>query len=158
MIRVRVGISFARFDYVHVETENSMKIETVSNHQYASQRIQHGNSTVGANGQSSFAAILSANTAQTAPTEKKNDQVDFTSMTRQELADWMNSQIRSGEMSLDDSSPFLGMTVKISATTGQLVDMGTDSERINFIEKARQGYEGALSRNDQDLAERLKMS
>ena len=83
-------------------------------------------------------------------------QADFTSMTRQEMFDWMNNQIRSGKMSLDESSPFLGMTMKISVATGQPVDMATDTTRINFVEKARLGIEGALSRNDPDLAKRLQ--
>lgn len=32
----------------------------------------------------------------------------ITDMTRQELFDWMNGEVRSGKMSLDDSSVFLG--------------------------------------------------
>jgi len=69
-------------------------------------------------------------------------------MTRKEMFDWMNDQIRSGKMSLDESSPFLGMTMKISVATGQPVDMATDTTRINFVEKARLGIEGARSNND----------
>ena len=68
----------------------------------------------------------------------------------------MNDQIRSGQMSLDDSSPFLGMTMKVTVATGQPVDMAADSTRINFVEKARLGIEGALSNNDPDLAKRLQ--
>lgn len=79
-------------------------------------------------------------------------------MTRQEMFDWMNQQIRSGKMSLDESSPFLAMTVKISAATGQPVDMASDGTRVNFIEKARLGIDGALSRNDADLAKRLQLA
>jgi hypothetical protein len=81
---------------------------------------------------------------------------DFTSMTRQEMFDWMNGQIRAGKMSLDESSPFLGMTVKISVATGQAVDMATDDTRIDFIERARLGIEAAMSRNDPDSAGRLR--
>jgi len=77
-------------------------------------------------------------------------------MTRKEMFDWMNDQIRSGKMSLDESSPFLGMTMKISVATGQPVDMATDTTRINFVEKARLGIEGARSNNDPDLAKRLQ--
>lgn len=86
------------------------------------------------------------------------DQADFTRMTRQEMFNWMNAEIRSGRMSLDESSPFVGMTMKISVATGQPVDMATDATRINFIDKARAGIEGALSRKDQGLAERLQMA
>lgn len=50
----------------------------------------------------------------------------------------------------------MGMTMKISVETGQPVDMATDTTRINFIEKARLGIEGARSIDDQKLAERLQ--
>ncbi len=79
-------------------------------------------------------------------------------MTRQEMTDWMNEQIRTGKMLLDESAPFMGMTMKISVATGQPVDMATDTTRINFIEKARLGIECARSLNDQKLAERLQMA
>ncbi len=85
-----------------------------------------------------------------------SEAIDFRNMTRQEMFDWMNDQIRNGKMSLDESSPFLGMTVKLSATTGQPVDMTTDTERFNFFEKARNGIEFARSRFDYDSAERLQ--
>jgi hypothetical protein len=71
------------------------------------------------------------------------------------MFDWMNDQIRGGKMSLDEGSPFLGMTMKISVATGQPVDMATDTARINFVEKARLGVEAARANNDQDLEQRL---
>lgn len=81
---------------------------------------------------------------------------DFTGMTRQELFDWMNGQIVSGKMSLQESTPFLSMTVKVSAVSGQSVDMATDTERIDFIERARQGIAFSLSHFDRENAERLQ--
>lgn len=81
---------------------------------------------------------------------------DFTGMTRQQLFDWMNSQIKSGAMSLDQSTPFLGMTVKIDTRTMQPVDMASDATPVNFMERARGGIAGALSRGDQDSAARLQ--
>lgn len=81
---------------------------------------------------------------------------DFTGMTRQQLFDWMNSQIRSGAMSLDESTPFLGMTLKIDAQTMQPVDMASDTTLVNFMDNARQGIAGALWRGDQDSAARLQ--
>lgn len=82
--------------------------------------------------------------------------VDFTRMTRQEMFDWVNEQIRGGAMSLDESTPFIGMTLKISVETGQSVDLATDTERVDFIEKARRGIEGALWRRNYDEADRLR--
>ncbi|MDZ4369036.1 MAG: hypothetical protein U0987_18750 [Afipia sp.] len=63
-------------------------------------------------------------------------------MTRQQMFDWMNNQIRSGAMSLDDSTSFLGMVLKIDAVTGQPVDMTSDSTLVNFVDRATQGIAG----------------
>ena len=127
-----------------------MKVNTESNHIYTTQRTQ-ASAAAGAN-PASFSSALSAATAESSTAK----QADFTSMTRKEIFDWMNDQIRSGKMSLDESTPFLGMTMKISVATGQPVNMATDSTRINFVEKARLGIEGARSNNDPDLAKRLQ--
>jgi hypothetical protein len=129
-----------------------MKINTEATPFYTSQRAQKP--AAASTNSASFSSALAAATAKTSTVK----QADFTSMTRQEMFDWMNSQIRSGKMSLDESSPFLGMTMKVSVATGQPVDMATDTTRINFIEKARLGIEGALSRNDPDLAKRLQIA
>ena len=130
-----------------------MRIEYGSNPLHVSQRAQTS-AAAGASPASptSFSSALAAATAATSAAR----QADFTGMTRQEMFDWMNGQIRSGKMSLDESLPFLGMTMKISAATGQPVDMATDNTRIDFIEKARSGIEGALSRSDPDSAGRLQ--
>ena len=80
----------------------------------------------------------------------------FDSMTRQELFDWMNQQLRSGNMSFEDSTAFLGMTIKFDAATGQMVDMQTDTTRHNFLATARDGLAGALWRHDQPAADRLQ--
>jgi len=129
-----------------------MKINTDSHPTFTTQRAQAASAT---NTQStSFSSALAAATAE-APSVK---QANFTSMTRQDLFDWMNGQIRSGNMSLDESTAFLGMTMKVSVATGQPVDMATDTTRINFMEKARAGIEGAMSRNDPDLAKRLQQA
>lgn len=127
-----------------------MKVNTESNHIYTTQRTQA--STSASTTPASFSSALSAANAESTTTK----QADFSNMTRKEMFDWMNDQIRSGKMSLDESSPFLGMTMKISVATGQPVDMSTDTTRINFVEKARLGIEGARSNNDPDLAKRLQ--
>lgn len=129
-----------------------MKVNnTESNHFNTTQHAQ--TSTAESTNSASFSsALTTAATAETVPVK----QTDFTSMTRKEMFDWMNDQIRSGEMSLDESSPFMGMTMKISVTTGQPADMATDTTRINFVEKARLGLEAARANYDPDLAERLQ--
>ena len=127
-----------------------MKVNTESNHFYTTQRAQTYTAT--STNSTSFSSALSAANAESTTTKK----ADFTNMTRKEMFDWMNDQIRSGKMSLDESSPFLEMTMKISVATGQPVDMVRDTTRINFVEKARLGIEGARSNNDPDLAKRLQ--
>lgn len=106
-----------------------------------------------------FEAILSGQTADTRkPVDSRTEDgaLDFTSMTRQELFDWMNGQLRDGEMSFDESSAFLGMTLKISATTGEQADLATDTSRIDFTEKARQGIEFYQSHFDDASVDRLQ--
>lgn len=127
-----------------------MKISTETSPPYSAPRTQP--SSTPATGPSSFSSALAAATGQTLSARP----ADFASMTRREMTDWMNEQIRTGKMSLDESAPFMGMTMKISVERGQPADMATDTTRINFIEKARLGIEGARSIDDQKLAERLQ--
>lgn len=86
----------------------------------------------------------------TAPQAGATNQNNFTSMTRQEMRDWVNTQISSGEMSLDDSRPFMAMTMKIPVDSlgGEMPAEG-DATRYDFTQKIRDGIEGAQSRNDE---------
>ena len=83
-------------------------------------------------------------------------QTDFSSMTRQEMRDWVNDQIRSGNMTLDDSTPFVTMTMKMPVGGFAEVDAATDGERIDFTQRARSGIEDARSRNDDVTAKLLE--
>jgi hypothetical protein len=82
--------------------------------------------------------------------------IDFTNATRQEVFDWMNDEILAGRMTVDESTPFLGMTLKMSAATFQPVDMATDPERINFLDKAQHGIEWADQHGQRDQAAYLR--
>ncbi len=136
-----------------------MKIETAANHVWGrnSRQPMSGDSN-----QPAFASLLmEASTASSLPVSSSTSTttestINFASATRQEMFDWMNSQIRSGAMTLDESTPFLGMTLKISVATGESVNMATDDERIDFRERATRGIEGALSRFDFEAADRLR--
>jgi len=126
-----------------------MKIDTATSHLYASQSAQL--STAARNNSASFSAALSTATAGTSKSDAQGaKQADFTSMTRQEMQEWSNDQIRSGKMSLDDGMPFMAMVMKIpvSGGTGGQLQATNDGERIDFTQKVRAGIEGALSRND----------
>ena len=79
---------------------------------------------------------------------------DFTHMTRKELFDWMNSKIKSGEMSFDESTTFVSMTLSFpvdGAYTGL-----DDTEHVNFMQAVEKGMVGAQQRNDSELFERLQ--
>lgn len=74
---------------------------------------------------------------------------DFTHMTRQGLFDWMNGQIKSGQMSLDDSSGLLGMTLKMPADGAGRPSALDDSERVDFMALAQDGMAWARQHGEQ---------
>ena len=101
-----------------------------------------------------FADVLNdvqqVESAQTAD----NERVGFTDMTRQEMRDWVNNQIRSGEMSVDESRPFMFMTIQgVGESDLQVAD---DNTHYNFMQMAEDGLNAALQRRDSMTAELLK--
>lgn len=116
-----------------------MKIGAGISYSYPSQRPQV--STAERPDFTSFSAALSAARASSAKS------TDFTSMTRQDMHDWVNTQIRSGDMSPDDSRPFMAMTMKIRVSGGASA-AENDSTRHDFMQQARDGILGARSRHD----------
>lgn len=127
-----------------------MKINTESNHIYNTQHIGAFEAK-GANA-TSFSSALSTAIAESSPTK----QLDFNNMSRKDMAEWTNSQIRSGDMSFEDSVPFRLMYMKIPLKEGQTMDMGNDPTPINFFERASSGIEFARSSNDPELAKKLQ--
>ena len=127
-----------------------MKIDTSTSRHYASQSTQI--SAASDDTSASFSAALSTATAGASTSDAEDaEQTDFTSMTRQEMHEWSNEQIRSGNMSLDEGLPFMAMTMKIpvgGGTAGAL-QASDDGERVDFTEKVRAGIEGAMSRHDE---------
>ncbi len=67
-------------------------------------------------------------------------------MSRAELFDWMNAQIKSGEMSLSDSSGFLGMTLRMPVS-GAAATLD-DQERVDFMQLAQDGISWAEQHNE----------
>lgn len=112
----------------------------------------------------SFAATLAVSQADSAGQAEGTRrtggarQPDFTSMTRQDMRDWVNTRIRSGEMSLDASRPLMAMTMKapVDGAHGVAVGAENDATRYDFTQMAREGIQGALSRNDETTLEMLK--
>jgi len=134
-----------------------MKIDTSTSRLYASQSAQL--STASDDTSASFSAALSTATAGASTSDAEDaEQTDFTSMTRQEMQEWSNEQIRSGNMSLDEGLPFMAMTMKIPVGGGTAAELQAsgDGERVDFTEKVRAGIEGAISRNDEDTRTMLE--
>ncbi|TGX56009.1 hypothetical protein E5A73_02535 [Sphingomonas gei] len=123
-----------------------MKINQGGDFPAAARRPQ--SSAVASNGAAPFSTILTAANAD--PAEKvENKEPDFTRMTRKEMFDWMNGKIIGGEMSLDDSSAFLGMTIRIPVAAGFNAPLAIDDrEQVDFVQLAQDGIAGALSRHD----------
>lgn len=92
-----------------------------------------------AGSRSGMTATPMGTTAASASSDTGIRTADFTHMTRKGLADWMNAQIKSGQMSLDDSSGLLGMTmaVPVDAPGGRLTL--DDHERVDFLALAQDG-------------------
>jgi hypothetical protein len=97
----------------------------------------------------SFASVIAATTGASGKTGDEDVRTtDFTQMTRQELLEWVNAKIISGEMSLDGSEGFVGMTIKIPVDGTYA---GLDSaEPVNFMQTAQDGITWAQHHGDTD--------
>lgn len=142
-----------------------MKIDTGANYLYAaSQRALVGNQAVQDGNPSSFAAALAEKTqltgnagfAQASQTVKK---YDFTNMTPQEMQGVMNDLVRSGQISLDETSSLSSMIPSPLSKVnydGQMPETFTQS--WNFLSRIQEGIESALSRNEKESANSLNRS
>jgi len=76
--------------------------------------------------------------------------LDFTSMSRSVLRDTVNSLIKSGKLSLDDTTGLVGIMGPAVTTTvdGSAPPAGYESQSINAFAELKAGIEGARSRND----------
>ena len=102
------------------------------------------------------AAFAAAMAETGGKSEGGTDGPDFTSMTRQELRDWVNDEIRAGRLTIEESAPFLPLTFRMDETGTFEIPAETDTQRFDFLAKTRDNIEAALSFNDNDMAERLK--
>ena len=93
----------------------------------------------------SAAPATDAASAQSADPAKT---FDPTNASRQDVRDWVNGQIRSGQMSLRDSTVFVSLTV-------QAPGAAADANKIDFLDQARQAIGGAAFRGDQDDVARM---
>ncbi|WP_428239570.1 hypothetical protein [Gynuella sp.] len=86
------------------------------------------------------------------------ERLDFSNMSRAEMRTWINNEIKSGQMDLDDSSALMAMTMKIPVGGAGEVAVEGDNERFDFVQKAIDGMDAALSNHDQASYERLSMA
>lgn len=103
---------------------------------------------------SSGSALTSASGASDQTSDGGVQTTDFTHMTRAGLADWVNSQIKSGKMSLEDSTVFVSMTVKIPA--GGTYTGLDNHQSVNFMQMAQGGITWAQQNNDPAMVEQLQ--
>ncbi|BAI73971.1 hypothetical protein AZL_a04400 (plasmid) [Azospirillum sp. B510] len=96
-----------------------------------------------------------------ATTSRKSDQraeaaaskPDFTHMTHKGLFDWMNAKIRSGEMSFDESTAYVSMSVSNIAGSDELtID---DKTQVDFMKRTEDGMDWARKLGNADLYKRL---
>ena len=110
---------------------------------------------LGSTGSPSFAALLERAQGDRKPNEP-GGAYDFTAVTRQQLRDLVNDLIKSGRMSLEASSPLVGMMGPQLRADGSGRMSEADSTRpMNVFTQLQAGTEGAYWRGDQENAKRL---
>lgn len=116
----------------------------------ASYMTQHPPAAQRANAQESFKNTLaSAEVAQTNNNASSPVQrADLTNMTPMDMRNWLNDQIRTGKMTLDESTPFMGMTIGAEA----------DNSPVNYLQKIKGGIEAATWRGNAESKAMWKMA
>jgi len=109
--------------------------------------------------QTSIAKPFSNELMQGEALADRTQRIDFTSMTRLEMHNWVNDQIRSGKMLLDDAFPLWNMVMKIpvaAINAGLDAAFENDDMRYDFMRNAQEGISGALSRGDKAVQKMLE--
>ena len=75
-------------------------------------------------------------------------------MTRKDLAEWVNTKIKNGEMSLDDSGAFMVMTMKMPVN-GVYAGLD-DSAQVNFMQSVQDGVAWARQHSNGDMLKSLE--
>lgn len=92
-----------------------------------------------ANAQDSFKdALATAEATQVNNNAATTKRADLTHMTPMEMREWLNEQLRTGKMTLDESTPFVGMTIGAE----------TNNSPVNYLEKIKGGIEAAIWRGN----------
>ncbi|WP_322995095.1 hypothetical protein [Castellaniella sp.] len=100
---------------------------------------QRTNPTQGVHAEGAFKNVLNrAETAQTNSHAAQTKPADLTNMTPMQMREWLNDQIRTGKMTLDESTPFVGMTIGAEV----------NNSPVNYLLKIQGGIEAAAWRGD----------
>ncbi len=83
---------------------------------------------------------------------RQESNVDFRNMSRDDLKEWINEQLQAGTMTLDESRPFMLMTLNLDAQT---LEPTNGSEPVNFMEMAKNVAEFHRSIGNNDSADAL---
>lgn len=84
-----------------------------------------------------------------------SNSVDFTNMSLNQLRNWVNDQVKSGNMPFDQGDNLAMMSGHVPVSGNSLID-STDDEPVNFIEIAQNGIAGAISRHDKNSVKMLE--
>lgn len=102
--------------------------------------------------QTSFAELTQNRIGSGAPTADYRasdiEYADFTNMTAENLMDWVNGQIKSGEMSLDGTEAFVAMTIRMPLDGSAPGPMA--NEPVNFMEGAQKYIEYSAWKGDEE--------
>lgn len=82
--------------------------------------------------------------------ERKN--IDFRYMSRDDLKVWINEEIKAGNMTLEESRPFMLMTLNLDASTLEPIE---GAKLVNFMDMAKNVAEFHRSIGKHDSAEGL---
>jgi len=122
---------------------------------YSSYFCRPANIATSGSNSPSFASVLGATAADANKSSAGSvETTDFTHMTRKDLAEWVNTKIKNGEMSLDGSEAFMGMTMKMPVN-GAYAGLD-DSEQVNFMQSAQDGMAWARQHSDGDMLKSLE--
>ncbi|WP_192456422.1 hypothetical protein [Musicola keenii] len=101
-------------------------------------------------GDSAFSSTLRAARANAGFESTGQDvdakQIDFSNMTRDELKDWINDKLQSGEMTFDESTTFVSLTVNGLSAAGN----GSNNAEgtFNYRQMIQDGLDNALGHGD----------
>lgn len=144
--------------YVFSYSKTASVHQGVQTEKFAGQSIKNSElASVGkASGNETFSALLCRQKANCI--ESSSFGIDMTQTTRSQMMDWVNDEIKYGNMSLDQGFPFMAMAMKIPADGSYSFGLHNldNSEVINVSEMISEGIEEAERRGDQQTLDMLR--